>query len=201
MLVALTLYVIRSKGHSHARAMAHIGIGTAVAAMIALGFWGLGSWLGGENGGHDHGSSECHHGKLQDDPDAHHARDGHSEEVHQNLDLLSRLSAVDLTQRDDILALEKDRDTLAGSFDATDDEELKVALARRLTDLDPGTGCPRLVGLLKNGEIPIFRSETLDALTKLSKDAFGYQPLDEPDSPENREAIKRWDLWLKNADL
>ncbi len=35
----------------------------------------------------------------------------------------------------------------------------------------------------------------MSALVKSSGDDFGYVPMDEPDSPNNLEALVKWNAW------
>ena len=205
LLVALVLFVVRSKRPG--AAIGYIGLGTLVTAAIAVGFWGLGSWLGCDSA-HEHGSSECHHGHVHLTPGGKHDDDhdhgnmggehGDGEAADPAEDLLARLGRVDLTQRDALLSSVNDREALAGSLEKTEDEELKLALARRMFALGMEGGGRGLLGLMKEGELPIFRSEALDTLKAKSGDDFGYDPLEEPDGEGNHEALQRWTKWLES---
>lgn len=207
LLVALALLVIRTK--RRATALGYIGMGTLVAAAIAVGFWALGSWLGCDSA-HEHGSSECHHGHVHLTPggesDGDHEQGDHDGDhdgeagAETAAELLTRLEKVDLTQRDALLAGVDDREALSESLRQTEDEELRLALARRMFTLGMKGGGQGLLDLMRNGQLPIFRSEALDTLKAKSGDDFGYSPLEDPREEENAAALERWAKWLESGD-
>ena len=71
-----------------------------------------------------------------------------------------------------------------------------MVAAGRLEEIDGRAGCEVLVAVLAEGEMPVFRSEALDLSTAQSAEDFGFEPLNDPDTPANRAALTRWRQWL-----
>jgi zinc/manganese transport system permease protein len=181
LLVALALYVVRSKRRG--KATSHLGAGLAAVVAIVLAFYALGTGLSG--GGNDCAALEVDGGQWK----AHDAKG----------DLLARLSALDLVQQRALLSEERDAAAILSAIERTDEEELKTALAQRLLELDPTKGKAHLLDEMKHGKLPIFRSEALDALKKLAQGTFGYDPMEEPETAANRAALEKWDAWLRSV--
>ncbi len=191
LLVALVLYVIRSARPGVAAG--YVAAGIAATAVITIAFYMMGGLLSPADCGHDHDcKGENHslgHGADMDHDDHHH------DDVTPEASLIEKLSAVDITQRSGILKEVTDAAVINKAIAATDDEELRVAMAMRLLALDSPSGRAVLLEIMKSGEIPLFRNEAMDALVKSSGDDFGYAPMDEPDSQGNLEALVKWNAW------
>lgn len=194
LLVALALFVIRSSRPGVAAG--YVAAGIAATAVITIAFYMMGGFLSPADCGHDHDcKGETHslgHGpeaQGKDHDDHHHA------DATPEASLIDKLSDVDLTQRSGILNGVTDAAIINKAITATDDEELRVAMAMRLLTLDPSSGRAVLLEIMKGGEIPLFRHEAMSALVKSSGADFGYVPMDEPDSPNNLEALAKWNAW------
>ena len=191
LLVALALYVVRTG--RRIRALSSLGIGVAVTAAVVLAFYALGVWMSGAGDSGAHGVESEHRAAASNDIDG--ARNTPRERV----DLLARLAGVDLLQRRALLDAENEVAAVRNAFDRTDDEELRTALAQRLLDLDPIAGRKLLLEEMRSGEFPLFRNEAMEAMRKSAGDTFGYDPMADPDSPDNKAALEKWDAWIGSA--
>lgn len=181
LLVALALYVIRSG--RPARALGQIGAGVVVTSTIVVMFYGLGSCMG-----------NAHHADEHDVDPGEHAVGVLIEE-----DILKKLMDVDLIERRELLLAERDPVTIRRAAELADDEEMKTALAQRLLDLDPPKGHELLLNEMQGGQLPLFRNEAFESMKKLSGNAFGYNPMDDPRTSANLAALTRWSEWVESV--
>ena len=183
------LFVIRS--NRPGVAAGYVAAGIAATAVITIAFYMMGGFLSPADGEHDH---DCK-GETHSLGHSAKATGGDHDDATPAASLIDKLSDVDITQRSGILNEMTDVAVLNKAITATDDEELRVAMAMRLLALDPSSGRAVLLEIMKSGEIPLFRHEAMSALIKSSGADFGYAPMDEPDSPNNLEALVKWNAW------
>jgi zinc/manganese transport system permease protein len=184
LLVALLIYVIRASRRG--RALLHLGAGGACVALAVFAFAGLASLFreaDTSGGSHDRPAVAAASAMTGDGVAA----------------WLEELSGLDVTQRQEALRSIRDAARLVPAIAAAGDEELRTALALRLHELDPVSGRRHLLDEMRLGELPLFRGEALQALSGASGQTFGYDPMSAPDTPANREALARWEAWLRGA--
>jgi zinc/manganese transport system permease protein len=189
LVAALIIYLVRSK--RRAAAAGHIGIGIGVTAAVVILFYLLGISLQR----HTDGPDTDHHAHAQDQSD--HGATGPA--PRQDRSLLEQLSRVDITERPKLLAGLNDTQILQRACTETDDEELRLSLGRRLVELGDVKGREVLFEIMTRGEVPLLRIEALSTLESISGSDFGYSPLDESDTEQNRLALAQWTDWLTNS--
>lgn len=195
LLVALILYIVRSK--RPARAVAHTGAGIASVAVIVGGFFALGTSLRGTVAAR----ADAHHAAHQHGGEATGtARPATAGDHATAVSLLARLAKVDVVDRPALLRNAHDAAVVRRAFEQAGDEELRAALARRLLDLDPPAGKMLLLEEMAVGQLPIFRSEAFEALKMSAGESFGYDPLVTPDLPANRTALEQWRAWASMGE-
>ena len=74
-------------------------------------------------------------------------------------------------------------------------DAVRLVAARRLWELDAAAGGAPLLELLATADVPLIRSEALDALVVRSGDDYGFDPWDDPGSGTNQEALDRLKRW------
>ncbi len=196
LVAALILYVARAQ--KRGAAIGYIAAGTVGTALIVFGFYLLGNMLAPEDGGqnpHGHGyvHGEVHHHGHHE---THKNRDP-SQSVKNEKSLLKQLESLDIVGKQNLLAKWTDSKEILKALETSDDEELRITLALRLVKIDRNAGRATLVEMLEKAEIVLFRSEALRLLVELSGDNFGFDPMKESESKENKAALARWRQWLK----
>ena len=198
LVVAIFLWVIRT-GSGRRQAVAYILIGVGIVAGISGGFYKLGHWMGEKpywartNGeAHAHAHAAHHHGagdqELTDE-----ACVGDCP-LHR---YLHGLEPLDIEARTKKLAEQTDPLFVEELLLHVDPAatEMRLVITRRLAQLNATAGVTPLIELLSNAEVPLIRSEALDALVLVSKDDFGFDPWDDPGTASNQEALERWTEW------
>ncbi len=205
LVVAIILWVARAKSRRK-RAVAYVLIGLGIIYGIYGGFYGLGQWMKerpywARNDGKSYAHAHAAH--LQGSTGDENLTDGACVgdcPVHRYLHSLEPLDIEARTKK-----LEEQTDPLFIEeillhVDPSE-VEMRLVIARRLAQLNAAAGATPLIELLSSADIPLIRSEALDALVLLSKDDFGFDPWDDPGTASNLEALKRWAAWAEEPKL
>ena len=196
VLAALILYVWRAPARGPA--LARVGVGGLVTALVVLGFYGLGGWFSAGQGMADnHGhSAHLHHHAHHDGAGEHGAGGALAAAPDSVAALLAELSELDIVGKETLLARQSDSALVKEAYaKAEDDDELRLVVAARLVELDSGAGCAALLQIVERGEIKLFRGEAAALLKSSCWDGFGLD-LEDPASEANAAALARWHEWL-----
>jgi len=200
LFVAIFLWVLRS-GARWRRALCIVALGCAVSAAMVGGFYGMGRWMGANPyWARTDGKAPRHAHAAHAHGDEVRLGDGEGCEgdcpVHRYIHGLEPLDiearAGKLAELSDPLFVEE-----VLRHVEPDAEELRLVVARRLSQLDPAAGIPALFELMSRAGVPLFRSDAMDALVLLSRDDFGFDPWDDPGTVTNRMALDRWAKWVE----
>jgi len=152
----------------------------------------------------------AHQARQQHQPPAHSAHQGHEHQHHPGSpepepgaarppeppSLAKVLEDMDITEKEAHLAAITDVERLVALVEtAHDDEELTLALGKRILQLCKRRGTPIMLAIMRDSSVPLFRSDALDLLVELSGDDFGYDPFTEPDTPANQTALAGFAGW------
>jgi zinc/manganese transport system permease protein len=188
LVAALILYVVRSD--KPGKSLRNILLGVVVTVMVVLGFQLLGNMLSttgdlpGHNHGHVHGQQHEHTHK-------------HEEALPKGKAILiEQLESLDIVGKQKLLTRWTEPKALVQAFEKAGDEELQLALASRLMELDKKLGSLALLKIIENAQIPLFINEALGLLVKSSGDDFGYDPNEESTVESNRLSLDKWKVWL-----
>ena len=198
LAAAILLWVLRAR-RGRRRALGALVVGCAVVAAVAAGTVGLGRWMGsdpywarmdGQAPHHPHGD----HGHVGEAGGPDGACEGDCP-VHR---FLHGLEPLDIEARTRALSEQADPLFLEEILlhVQPEDAEMRLVVARRVSEVAPAAGIPALLELLSTAEIPLIRSDAMDALVVHSKDDFGFDPWDDPDTAPNQAALAKWRAWL-----
>lgn len=207
MLAAVVLWVVRA-GTNRGRNLARTGVGTVVAVVVVAGLYLLGTALGASDfwvfggrrpGDHVHGplGAAAH---AQADRDDELLDDKEEFVVDDKLsklgkDLVSDLNEMDIVAMEEHLKTIEDRTLLQEAFAGVESDEVSFALARRLFELCPRMGGEALLAVMGHSDIPMFRSEALDIIAKVSGQDFGFDPFEDPGAKSNQAALVKAAQW------
>ncbi|MFH1530173.1 MAG: metal ABC transporter permease [Pseudomonadota bacterium] len=198
LAVSILLWVLRSR-RGRLRTVGVLVLGCAILAAVAAGTVGLGRWMGSD----PYWSRMDGRTPLHPHGDHGHAGDGGVPDgeacvgdcpVHR---FLHGLEPLDIEARSRQVAALEDPRLLEEILLHVEpgDAEMRLVVARRVSEVAPAAGIPALLDLLSTAEIPLIRNDAMDALVVHSKDDFGYDPWDDPETAPNREALQRWADW------
>jgi zinc/manganese transport system permease protein len=193
LAVALGRYVVRSA--SRVRALVHIAAGAAGFLLVAGMLYALGRALPKGDRCLHHDAAHAGGGHDEPDGEAHGALSGNADGAL----LVQALLSADLVGKQKLLSGKSDPGELADAYQKAADDELRLALAERLLELDRSRGLRALVDILTRSKIPLFRSEALSLLRERAGEDFGYDPMEPPSESGNRDALERWRAWLESS--
>ena len=199
LAVSVFLWVLRSR-RGRLRSVGALVLGLVVLVAVAAGTVGLGNWMGADPywsrmGGLAPQHPHRNHGHAADEDGV---VDGEAClgdcPVHRFLHGLEPLDIEARTRQ--VSALEDPRfleEILLHV--APGDAEMRLVVARRVSEVAPMAGIPALLELLATAEIPLIRNDAMDALVVHSRNDFGFAPWDDPRTAQNQEALERWRDW------
>lgn len=104
-------------------------------------------------------------------------------------ELLARLEQAGFEGQGEVLAAAGSIEELDAAFALAEEPALKVALARRLGELQPVRGAARLLSVLEPEAAPFEKEEAASALEALLGERLGFDPEASPEA--NAEALAR----------
>ncbi len=199
VVVSVGIWIHRA-GARRLRVIGFVLVGCVVLVAVAAGAVGLGRWMGADpywarNDGRAPQHVHRDHGRsIGVDSATGEICEGDCP-VHR---FLQALGPLDIEARTRRLGLEDNPLFIEEILRHVDPaaEELRMVVARRLTEVAPAAGSPALLELMATSSIPLLRSDAMDALVTQSADDFGFDPWDEPVTGPNRAALERWRGWL-----
>ena len=140
--------------------------------------------------GHDHGHGDVAEGHAGDD-------NGEATSVEELLEALGQADEAEQRRLVDALGA-RSRAVLSQAFERTDDDGLKLIVARQMARVHgQGAGGRLMVQIIREAEFPFVRSEAAEALGELAGQDFHYSP--EGDAEANRAALEAMDRWLQTV--
>lgn len=188
LLIALTVYVVRSARPW--KALGFIGTGLGVVTVLVVALWSLGSWFSGiesmalspqELKGHEHG--------VEPEPEPITRID--EGELGR---FITALEPLDLVDKRAFVASYRDADQLDAAWHHTRDVEARLALGERLLALERKRGALLLHETLASAATPpVLRDEALSLLRQAySVGDQGLDPFAEPGGGQSRKALDAW---------
>ena len=168
IITALALYVRRSQ--SRGRALGNIAVGAAVVLLIVGGFNVMGSAFKAEKEPHSPAIAAAEQTSSMD------------------------LSAMSEEQLQKYLASVTDSSVLDGLFKKSDDDFTRIAIARRLIQINPKAGYGHLVEMLRQSDLPFVRDQIMDIIEGAAHSRFGFDS--DKDSAGNKQALQKISKWL-----
>jgi len=168
LLVALTLYVIKSP--SKGRALARIAIGVLVTILLFFFFESMGAYFKKHQAPHHPQASAV----------------SHVSSLSQNSSA-TRQSANHATNRslDSLMQIARQGDNFS----------MRLQAAKAVTRFNPGNGLMLMLQLLKECPYPFIRQQTIAEIVKYSHNRFGYDS--SLNARENAEALKKLRQWIE----
>ncbi|MGI5865379.1 MAG: metal ABC transporter permease [Myxococcales bacterium] len=187
LLVPVGLFGFVRAAADRRRALATIGLGLGAAAAVALLFFAAGRAMSGTalaRAGDEHDHEHAH--AAGEEP-------GHAAEPTKQAapgaELLARLEQAGFEGQGEVLAAAGSIEELDAAFALAEEPALKVALARRLGELQPVRGAARLLSVLEPEAAPFEKEEAASALEALLGERLGFDPEASPEA--NAEALAR----------
>jgi zinc/manganese transport system permease protein len=211
VVAAVVVYIVRA-GRERKKAMVRTGLGVACSALVVgtlylLGtgmsqsdFWVYGSSTSRVHSHNSHmhaGSSVPTNGELS--PLLEERGPGSIEASPGATELINRLLPMDIMEMEETLSGITGKKLLDEVFNASSNDEVKFATAKRLFQLCRRTGANALVVVLGQNSIPMFRSEALDIVKAEAGTDFGFEPFDEAETEGNREALRKLKDWASHC--
>ena len=168
LIVALTLYVIKSP--SKIKALIRIAVGILVTILVFFFFEFMGAYFKKHQALHHHGTSE----------------------VSQEASLLHDLPA---TGHSAGKAIDRKLDSLMQAATQGDDYSARLDAARAVTKSDSRTGLKLMLRLLKECPYPFVREQIITEIEKYSHNRFGYNSA--LSAKENAAALQKLQEWYK----
>ena len=173
LIVALTLYVIRSENRGKSLGRITIGIILTILIFFIIKFMGA---VFSENNGHKHETSAVH-------SDSHLTANDNIDDT--NLNDISTMQLDKMT----------DQDSLEIYFRQSKDQFRQLDIARRMLAVNTKKGSGFLLELLRKAEYLYLREEVISEIEILSHDRFGYDP--EKTNAENTHALEKILWWIE----
>jgi len=173
LVVALTLYVIRSENRG--KSLGRIAIGFILTIFIFFIIKFMGAVFSENHHGHEHETFAVHsdsHLKIDNNSDA-------------------NLNDINAVQLDEITG----QDSLEIYFRQSIDQFRQLDIARRMVAVNTKKGSEFLLELLRKAEYLYLREEVISEIEILSHDRFGYDP--EKTNAENTHALEKIQRWIE----
>ena len=193
--IALGAWVWRAKGH-RGSILATVLLGIAVVAGVGVLFGTLGSWMGQRPywaQEEQAPATHVNHGAHQHTPP--HMRPAEVQECRGDCPiqrLLHELEPLDIMKKTERLSQTTDPILLEEVLGHVplDDLEMRLVVARRLSQVAPKPGLLGLKPLLECA-IPMIRSDATDAIVAITNNSYGFDPWVEPTAPVNKEPLEK----------
>ncbi len=85
-------------------------------------------------------------------------------------------------------------------LDREQSDELELATAHALLELGDAFGFESLLHILEHGDDPFVREEAVSILRRSTGVELGFDALEDPQAPANREALDRWLAWWEQHE-
>jgi len=176
IIIALTLYLVRSESRNGA--MMKIALGIGVTLVVVFGLYLMGEAF---KGGDEHHHEEA----VLVDPNLL-SEDGEQSQP------LADLSGNNLEKQLNYIT---DTNQLKDLFNSEDDEYSKLKIAERVLVLDKKNGLSLFLKIISDGELPFVKEEAITKMKEITGKDFGFDS--SGSFMENKHALDKWKTFIE----